>query len=211
MSVPGSPVAGMTAGSPRGPLVLPPDTVIHMIAFAGHDEACKFVGLIVQRANRRSNGSACKTIVTTGSQFTWAAQAQVDVLLVSAHGPASEESRPVLGDARGNYACLTALGRQEPFCFGARAGIAWDACYSGQPTFRSELARLSAPGVVHIAPAGEIRWNQSMHMGKALVDELLAPGVTTVTAGEFAAAAARAAASSAIELWHGPLGREGTS
>jgi hypothetical protein len=177
-----------------------------MIAFARYDEACKFVDKMMKYANRHRDDIAHRTLVTTGDQFTWAAEAQVDVMLVSAHGPGSKLDEPVLGDGNGNRACLKSLGQTKPFAFGARAGIAWDACYTGQPAFRSELGRLSAPGIAHVAPTGMIRWRHSVHMARKIIDELLAPGSPPVTPASFAAAAAKAAASSRIKLWHGPLG-----
>ena len=65
-----------------------------MIAFAGYDEACMFVDKMEKHANRHRDGIAYTTIV---DQFIWAAQAVADLMLVSAHGPASKawhRSRP---------------------------------------------------------------------------------------------------------------------
>ena len=173
-----STVGGLAAGAsgvPQTLLVLPPGTVIHMIAFAGHDEACEFVDEMVKHVNQYGDGIAHPTIITTGDQFIQASQAQVPVMLVSAHGPASKTAEPVMGDGKGNRACLRYLGRTEPFLFGARAGIVWDACYTGQPAFRSELARLSAPGVTHVAPADKIWRPHSVYMATTIFDALLAP------------------------------------
>jgi hypothetical protein len=195
----------------KAPLILPVGTVIHMIAFAGHDEACEFVDKMAKYANRRGDRIACTTIVTTGEDFTWAAQAQVPVMLISAHGPASELHEPVIGDGKGNRIRLRSLGQTEPFAFGARDGIAWDACYTGQPGFRSELPRLCAPGVAHVAPIRKIRWRNSVHMVRKVIAELVAPGCPPVTATSFAAAAAKATASSRIKLWHGAISGEDMS
>jgi hypothetical protein len=200
------------AGAFPAPLVLPAGTVVHLIAFAGHDEACEFAGCMVQRANRQQDGIARQTIVTTADQFAWAARARADILLVSAHGPADASGDPVVGDGKGNRVRLRSLGQQGRFLFGARAGMAWDACYAGQPAFRAELARLSAPGVAHVAPAGKICWNDSLQMARTILDELLEPGSAPVTSASFAAAAATAAATSRIQLWHGILaGRKAPS
>ena len=106
MSTVGDPAASTSAGGPQTPLVLPPGTVIHMIAFAGHEEACEFVDEMVKHVNRHGHGIAHPTIVTTGDQFIRASQAQVPVMLVSAHGPGSETAEPVIGDGKGNRACL---------------------------------------------------------------------------------------------------------
>ena len=205
MSTVGGPAASTSAGGPQTPLVLPPGTVIHMIAFAGHEEACEFLDEMVKHVNRHGDGIAHPTIVTTGDQFIRASQAQVPVMLVSAHGPGSETAEPVIGDGKGNRACLRSLGRTEPFVFGARAGIVWDACYTGRPAFRSELARLSAPGAAHVAPVDKIWWPHSVYMARTIFDALLAPGGPPITPASFAAEAANTAASSGIKLWHVPL------
>lgn len=210
MSTESHPATGTTAGVPAAPLDLPAGTVIHMIAFAWHDAACRFVSIMTRRANRLRDGAACQTIVSSRDRFEWAAQAQVDVMLVSAHGPAHATASPVLGDGDENEVDLASLNVSQPFRFGARAGIAWDACFTGQPQFQAEFARLSVPGAGHIASLGEIKWYQSLHMGETLIDELLAPGGTPVTTSLFAAAAAKTAAAAAagtsqakpIKLWH---------
>jgi hypothetical protein len=196
----------------RAPLVLPAGTVIHMIAFAEHDEACEFVRCMARRANRHRDGVARETIVATGEDFAWAARTQSDLMLVSAHGPANERAEPALGDGKGNNrVTLRSLGWAVPFTFGARAGIIWDACHTGLPAFASQLARLSGPGVAHVAPTGKIYWDDSVRMAGTIIDELLAPGRPPVTPAAFTAAAARAAAATRVKLWHGTPDAKGSS
>lgn len=202
------PTASACAGAVQAPLVLPAGAVIHMIAFVGHVEACEFVDEMVKYVNLHGDGIACPTIVTTGDEFLWASRAQVPVMLVSAHGPVTETAELIIGDGTGNRVCLGSLGWAEPFVFGARAGMVWDACYIGQPAFGSELARLSAPEVTHVAPADKIWWHQSVHMATTIFDTLLAPGSPPITAATFAAAAARTAASSRVKIWRSSLAGE---
>jgi hypothetical protein len=208
MSAETAPATSASAGTTLAPLVLPPGTLIHIIAFAGHNEACDFADEMCKRANRHRNDVACTTIVVTRGQFIRAAQAQVAVMLVSAHGPATKEHEPVVGDGLGNRVLLRSLGQGNPFTFGARAGMVWDTCFAGQPPFRSELTRLSAPGVAHIAPTGNIKWPHSVHMAATIIDGLLAADRPPVTPASFAALAAKATASSRIELWHSSLAGE---
>jgi hypothetical protein len=190
------------------PPVLPAPAVIHLIAFAGYPESVEFAELMAQRADRRRTGSACVTEVVSGDDFARAARARTELMLVSAHGPASELAPPVLGDGQGRRVVLGQLGLGSPFTFGALTGVIWDACYTGQPAFRRQLARLSDPAAGHIAPVGKICWNASEHMAGTIIDDLLAPGRPPVTAAAFTAAAARAAAESSIELWHGHPGKD---
>jgi hypothetical protein len=67
-----------------------------------------------------------------------------------------------------------------------------------------QLARLSAPGAAHVAPTGKIYGDESVHMAGTMIDVLLAPDSPPVTPAAFAAAAAHTAATSQLELSHGP-------
>jgi hypothetical protein len=211
-----------SANSPSGtrvaaqldPLVLPAGTAIHMIAFAEHCDAKRFVREMERHANQLRRGVARATIVATKDQFLRALRAETDLMLVSAHGPRAMQHEPVIGDGNEkNRVDLRDLGHVSPFVFGARAGIIWDACYTGCPKFGfvDEFARLSAAGVVHDAPVDEIKWDHSVHLATTILDELMAVAIPPIMPASFAAAAATAAASSQIELWHGPLRPEGAS
>jgi hypothetical protein len=168
------------------------------------------------RANQHRKGIAWPTIVTTAEEFTWAARARVDLMLVSAHGPANARAGPALGDAKGNRVDLRTIDWRAPFTFGARTGIIWDACYTGLPVTSSQLTRLSGPNVAHIAPTGKIWLEDSKLMAENIIDQLLAPGRPPVTPTAFAAAASRAAAAlaavaSQVELWRSEPGGKGSS
>jgi hypothetical protein len=202
------PVTSTGAELPLAPLSLPPGVVIHMIAFAGFPEACDFVAdmaAFVNSYGRPGHVLAYPTIVTTKERFIWAAQAQTAVMLVSAHGPATAKLAPVVGDGNWiNRVTLRSLDQKEPFEFGARAATIWDACFAGQPAFRSELTRLSAPGVVHVGPTGKTDWEGSWAVVTAILRNLLAEGSSAITADSFATAAAKAAASGGMRSWLGP-------
>jgi hypothetical protein len=179
-----------------------------MIAFAEHLDAKRFVRKMKRHADQRRRGVAHTTIVKSRDQFLRALQAEADLMLVSAHGPRATLREPVIGDGNPeNRVDLRDLGWVNPFRLGARAGIIWDACYTGSPEFMfmGEFARLSAADVVHVAPVGQIEWDDSVHIATTLLNELLAVGSPPISPGSVAAAAASAAASSRIELWHGPL------
>ena len=90
--------SGTTATAQLNPLVLPPGTAIHMIAFAGHDDAKRFVGKMKRHANQLRRDSAHATIVATKDQFLQALQAETSLMLVSVHGPRAAQREPVIGD-----------------------------------------------------------------------------------------------------------------
>ena len=206
--------SGTTVAAQLDPLVLPPGTAIHMIAFAEHRSAKRFVLEMERHVNQLGRHVARTTIVATRDQFLRALQAETDLMLVSAHGPRATQHEPLIGDGNPrNRVDLRDLGRARPFVLGARAGIIWDACYTGCPKFgfMNEFARLSAAGVVHVAPVGEIEWDHSVHLATTILNKLLAVGIPPIMPTSVAAAAASAAASSQIELWHSPLMRDGTS
>lgn len=203
-----SPTTGTGAPAQQVPLVLPSTTAVHMIAFAEHPDARKLLDMMEQRVNEHRTGAALKTIVTTKDQFVRALQAEVDLMLVSAHGPVFEFGkplRPVIGDGNPkNRVDVRDLGHANPVRFGARTGIIWDVCHTGRPAFRDELARLSAAEVVHVAPIGKIVWDDSVHVASTIFDALFAYGSQPITPTRVAAAAI-AAASGRIRLWHAAL------
>jgi hypothetical protein len=180
-----------------------------MIAFAGHPDARRFLDLMEQRVNEHRPGVAFKTIVTTKDQFVEALQVEVDLMLVSAHGPVFELGkplRPVIGDGNPqNRVDVSDLGRANSVRFGARVGIIWDVCHMGRPAFRGELARLSAAEVVHVAPIGKIFWDDSVHVTSTILDALLVYGNQPITPARVTAVATTAA-SGCIRLWHAALG-----
>jgi|HubBroStandDraft_3_1064219.scaffolds.fasta_scaffold227171_2 hypothetical protein len=210
-----SAVNGSTAASDPQAFVVPsPCTAIHMIAFARRDEARarEFVEEMEQYANQLRPGIARTTIATTRYEFSQALRAVTALMLVSVHGPGSEFSEPVLGDGTpDNRLYLRHLSQRPGFLLGARAGIIWDACYAGQLTFLRELASLSEPGVVHIAPLKEIKLENSKPLTIEMLNALLAPGSPTITHTSVAAAAKAAAPSAGIKLWNGPLPGNGAS
>jgi hypothetical protein len=159
-----------------------------MIAFAEHPDARKLLDMMEQRVNEYRTGAALKTIVTTKDQFVRALQAEVDLMLVSAHGPVFEFGkplRPVIGDGNPkNRVDVRDLGHANPV--------------------RDELARLSAAEVVHVAPIGKIVWDDSVHVASSIFDALFAEGSQPITSARVAAAAI-AAASGRIRLWHAVL------
>lgn len=174
---------------------------IRMIAYAGHEQAAAFVQQMAARANTLSPGSAYPQIVTARDAFLLALQARAALTVVSVHGPKKEEPAPFIGDGSDeNRIDFRELGRTAPFLFGARAGMIWDACHLAREAFGTEFARLSRPGVIHIAPAGEIYWDDSVHMAETMLGVLLGSGGSPVTSAAAGAAAARAVDSSAIEL-----------
>lgn len=195
---------GIGAPAQQVPLVLPSATAIHMIAFAEHRDAGRFLDMMEQRVNGHRPGAALKTIVTTKDQFVRAVQADVDLMLVSAHGPVFELGtplRPVIGDGNpGNRVDVRDL-RRARVRLGARIGIIWDVCHTGRPAFRAELARLSATEVVHVAPIGKIVWDDSIHVASTILDALFAHGGHPITPARVRAAA-MTAASGHIRLWH---------
>src|SRR5215467_12382636 len=149
--------AGIKAAAQLCPLALPPGTAIHMIAFAEHSYAKRFVGKMKRHANQRRRDVAHMTIVATRDQFLRALQAETDLMLVSAHGPRATQREPVIGDGNPeNRVDLRNLGHANPFVLGARAGIIWDVCYTGCPEFMfmGEFARLTS--ATESAPVGEI-------------------------------------------------------
>jgi hypothetical protein len=206
MSTPDLPGTSTSADLPQAPLILPPGAVIHMIAFAGFPEACDFVADMAEFVNSygHRHAIAYPTIVTTKERFIRAAQAQTAVTLFSAHGPATAKHAPAVGDGdRNNRVTLRSLDQKNPFTFGARAGTIWDACFAGQPAFRSELARLSAPGVVHVGPAGKTYLDDSKAVITAILRHLLEEDSQAITADSFAAAA-KAADIEGRQSWLGP-------
>lgn len=113
--------------------------------------------------------------------------------------------RPVIGGGNPeNRLDVRDLGHANPVRFGARTGIIWDVCHMGRPAFRDELARLSAADVVHVAPIGKIVWDDSVHVATTILDALLVYGRQPITTARVTAAAT-AAASGRIRLWHAAL------
>jgi hypothetical protein len=172
----------------------PPASIeILMIAHAGFGEAVAFVEQMADYANELKHGSAFPWIVSTGTEFEQALQAQCALMLPSAHGPGRGHELPIMGDGTPeNKTDFSHLGHNSPFLFGATAGIFWDACYIARDWFRPELNRLSRPGVIHAAPAEKIRWEQSEPLVKKILKILLAPGSPPITPGSVAAAAVEA-------------------
>ena len=193
----------------------PYGTEIRMIAYASHEDACRFVSettahLWPLMQSVTWPAIVATTIVTTKEQLIVELQAPAALTMVSAHGPAMNDPNnpfsPRIGDGTPEKRIeLRELGQHNFAGFGARAGMIWDACYAGRREFRREFARLSRPGVVHVGPLCKIEYNDSVHMASTIIDELLVPGAPAVTPASFAAAAAKAAESSRIKLCHGPV------
>ncbi len=129
--------SGATVAAQLEPLELPPGTAIHMIAFAEHRDANRFVRKMERHANQLRRHVAHTTIVATRDQFLRALQAETDLMLVSAHGPRATQREPLIGDGNlQNRVDLRHLGHASPFVLGARAGIIWDACLHRMPEVR---------------------------------------------------------------------------
>lgn len=190
----------------------PYGTEIRMIAYARHTDACRFVSQMTAHVwpfmrSLTWPAIVTTTIATTKEQLLAELQAPAALTLVSAHGPAKNIRSPRIGDGTPrNRIELRELARPSFAGFGARAGMIWDACYAGRPEFTKEFARLSPPGVVHVAPLGEIEYDDSVHIATTILHALLAPGGAPITPAAVDAAAERAAASADIKVWHDPVG-----
>ena len=204
-----APAVGTAEPAQQALVVLPPGVSIHMIAFAEYLQAVQFLDVMKEHADRCKPGVAHTTIVRTKDQFIAASQVPCDLILVSAHGPVfkpGEPLAPAIGDGNPqNRIDLHELADKDSVRLGARAGIIWDACNTGRPAFRAELARLTGDEVVHVAPIGKIWWDDSVQIAGTIFDALLGPGGPPITSGAVAAASATAAASARIRLWHGRL------
>jgi hypothetical protein len=186
-----------------------PAAQICMIAYASHDQAAAFVQQMAALADTLMPGSAYARVVTTKDVFLLALQTQAVLTVVSVHGPEEQEPAPVIGDGTdANRIGFRELGASS--LSGARAGIIWDACHLAREAFRTEFARLSRPDVVHIAPAGKIEWDDSVHLAETMLSILLASGSPPITPAAASAAAAKTADSSAIglEYWRAVQAQE---